>query len=216
MREIGAAAMWGLVMFAARKAAADVPQVQSPESSWSLYADLNMGGYALEHSPFSGGPNVGATVLIGKSFLEAGAVLDYGPGWLGPGRTSTGGALGVTRRLGLLRVDALAEGGVRIYHGDVCAASGEVTGLCVFGSSESFSRAVGYVGGRIGIAVEPRLGAGPVLFLAGVWLHASMDTATTSVRYAIGSGASTIDVGGAFELGATLRLGFDLRLSPGR
>jgi hypothetical protein len=126
------------------------------------------------------------------------------------GRGAVGGLVGVGRHGdALLGGDLLLEGGMHLDDATACGAS--LTFLFCVGTQTPVSGHVGYLGVRTGLTLDAKHAADrPFAPLGGVWLHANWDT-STDVHELPGSGGEHVALGGALELGATLRVGLDWR-----
>jgi hypothetical protein len=191
---------------------AETPDPPAPGKPIFVDVAAGAGWVSSSNASFGGGPAVGATLLFRHSMLEAGATVDAATQLLSPAsRVDVGGLVGVgSEEWSFVGGDLLLEGGVRSYGG-----MGGCSFLCNY---PGVSGSVPYVGLRAGATLHP-IHTRSTVFVAGLWLFVSRDLASQSEMFAYSgqgllgpqSGTQSVVIGGATELGLSLRLGWDTR-----
>jgi hypothetical protein len=156
--------------------------------------------------------------------MEMGAQLNLGAQvpLLSPAeRLGVGGLAGIGLHGSPFGGELLLEGGLHSYSG-----IGGCT-ICLFGPDPGASGSSPYVGLRTGFTFQPARQSElrpNTPFVIGLWLYANMDTTTEWVTYTTpgwfslpGSPAAPVPqterIGGTYEWGIALRVGFDWNVS---
>jgi hypothetical protein len=215
---VGAAALLALAGLTRTARADPLPDETSepPAPSRPAFLDVAfaVGGVSSSSAAFGGGPAIGATGLVRYSPFEAGVSVDAAGELLSPAsRVDYGGLVGVGYQEGPSTMGGhlLLEGGARNYEG-----MGGCSFLC---SDPGVSGSVPYLGVRAGATLHP-VHKPSTVFVGGLWFFVTRDLASQSQTFSYSgqglvgpeSGTETVAIGGATELGLTLRLGWDTRL----
>jgi hypothetical protein len=191
-----------------------VEAVEVPAQSTPSFIDVafDIGGVSSSNHSYQGGPEIGATLLARRWMLEAGPTFNGAAQLFSPtSRSDLGLLLGVgSEAWSFIGGDLLLEGGIRHYDD-----MGGCSFLCHY---SGVSGNAPYVGLRAGATLHP-LHAPRTVFVGGVWFSLSHDLSSRLVTFDYAgsglfgptSGSETVVIGGATEVGLSLRLGWDTR-----
>ena len=190
-------------------------------SDWHFLADGSVGGFGRPGSTaveLGSGMDLGIAGLLGWRFLEIGAAARAGGLLIVPAsRTAVAGLAGFGTHGGAFGGDLLFEGGLHDY-----SAIG-ACGICLFAQDPGASGTTPYLGLRAGFTYrlpERPPGAGRPVAVGGMWLFISRDTSTEWVTYSVpglfSSTQETQRIGGALEIGISLRVAGDWELGGAR
>lgn len=176
---------------------------------------FDIGGASSSNSTYEGGPEMGVTLLLRRWMLEVGPAVSGAAQVLSPAsRADYGLLLGVgSEEWSFVGGDLLLEGGLRHY--SQVGGCAPLLGPCQPGGVSGDEP---YLGLRAGATLHPVHAPGTV-FVGGLWFFVSHDLGSRDVTLnypGLTSGPmsvpETVIIGGATEVGLSIRLGWDTRL----